>query len=282
MQQAVSSFQKKYFWMYNNYFEARIIEDEEIILDIKKRLRGTTSRQQKEVNIAEQKQELIVKLKLEKETREVLDISNEFIYWQDMRKKWIMIFAHYLELFLSEIGQRAGISTDDMRYTMPQELKSALARKKLPLTERKKNSLIVIQSGDEHGTLYTDDKAKIEEKKYFSASLLSVEEEILRGNVACSGKAIGTAKVLMNPTESYKVNHGDILVTSMTSPDFMPAIRKCAGIITNEGGITCHASVIAREFNIPCIIGTKIATQVISDGDQIEVDADQGVINIIR
>lgn len=282
LQDAVSLFQEKYFWMYNNYFEARIVEDEEIILDIKKRLRGGTSDKREEANIAGRKQALIKKLKLDKEVKEVLDISNEFIYWQDMRKKWIMIFAHSLELFLGEIGRRADISIYDMRYTLPQELKSVLSKEKLSLKERQKNSLIVIKSGEERGTLYVGAKAKTEEKKHFSALSLAAEEEILRGNVACSGKAIGTARVLMNPTESYKVKHGDIVVTSMTSPDFMQAVRRCAGIVTNEGGITCHAAIIARELNIPCIIGTKIATQVISDGDQIEVDADRGIINIIR
>jgi pyruvate,water dikinase len=64
----------------------------------------------------------------------------------------------------------------------------------------------------------------------------------------------------------------------MTRPDFSPILGKAAGIITNEGSITCHAAIISRELNIPCIIGTNIATKVLKDGDLVEVDADKGIV----
>jgi phosphoenolpyruvate synthase/pyruvate phosphate dikinase len=66
---------------------------------------------------------------------------------------------------------------------------------------------------------------------------------------------------------------GNILVCPMTLPDYVPAMKKARAIITNEGGITCHAAIISRELKIPCIVGTKIATQVLKDGDRVEVDA---------
>ncbi|EKE10608.1 MAG: hypothetical protein ACD_15C00227G0001, partial [uncultured bacterium] len=65
-------------------------------------------------------------------------------------------------------------------------------------------------------------------------------------------------------------------------PRFMSAIKKASAIITNEGGMTCHAAIISREFKIPCIVGTKIATQVLHDGDLVEVDADNGTVKIIE
>jgi len=68
----------------------------------------------------------------------------------------------------------------------------------------------------------------------------------------------------------------------MTTPDFVPAIQKAAGIITDEGGITCHAAITSRELKKPCIIGTKFATQVLHDGDLVEVDADNGVVRILE
>ena len=144
---SITQFQQNYFWMYNNYFETRVVQEEDVILDIKKRLTGTKKPAANKANIAKAKEALIKKLKLDEETKEVLHISNEFIYWQDMRKKWIMIYAHYLDLLLEEFGRRANISIKDMRYTMPEELKDILKGKKLPFAARQKNCLIVLEEG---------------------------------------------------------------------------------------------------------------------------------------
>lgn len=67
----------------------------------------------------------------------------------------------------------------------------------------------------------------------------------------------------------------------MTSVDFVPIMEKAGAFVTNEGGITSHASIVAREMNKPCIIGTKIATQVLKDGDLVEVDAENGIVKIL-
>ena len=68
----------------------------------------------------------------------------------------------------------------------------------------------------------------------------------------------------------------------MTTPDFVPLIRKASAIITNEGGITCHAAIVACELKKPCIVGTKIATKILRDGDLVEVDANNGVVRILE
>jgi pyruvate,water dikinase len=67
----------------------------------------------------------------------------------------------------------------------------------------------------------------------------------------------------------------------MTRPDYLPAMQKASAFVTDEGGITCHAAIIAREMKKPCIIGTKIASKIIKDGDMVEVDADKGVVRIL-
>ncbi|MBU1178682.1 hypothetical protein KJ903_05745 [Patescibacteria group bacterium] len=100
----------------------------------------------------------------------------------------------------------------------------------------------------------------------------------IKGAVAWPGKATGTAKVVNNPQQVDKVNKGDILVTPMTIPAYIVAMNRAVAFVTDEGGITCHAAIIAREMKKPCVIGTKIATQAFKDGDQIEVDADRGIV----
>ncbi|GAG36014.1 unnamed protein product, partial [marine sediment metagenome] len=72
------------------------------------------------------------------------------------------------------------------------------------------------------------------------------------------------------------------LVTPMTNPSFVPAMQKAKAILTDQGGLLCHAAIMSRELDIPCVIGTKIATKVLKDGDLVEVDADKGVIRIIK
>lgn len=104
----------------------------------------------------------------------------------------------------------------------------------------------------------------------------------VKGTIAQMGKAKGTAKIVLGVHDIQKVKSGDILVTYMTSPDFLQAMKKAAAFVTNEGGLTCHAAIIARELKKPCVIGTKIATKVLHDGDLIEVDANKGVVKILK
>ncbi len=111
--------------------------------------------------------------------------------------------------------------------------------------------------------------------------------EMIKGNPAFGGYAKGE---VVKITEAQQRNMDAvlqdkkdyILVISMTRPEFIPYLKNCKAIITDEGGITCHAAIVSRELKIPCIIGTKIATQVLQDGDLVEVDADRGVVRIIK
>ena len=92
---------------------------------------------------------------------------------------------------------------------------------------------------------------------------------------------MGTAKIIFGTDDFDKVEEGDILVTPMTNPHMMPIMRKASAFITDEGGITCHAAILSREMKKPCIIGTKIATQVLKDGDKVEVDTEKGMVRKI-
>lgn len=133
-------------------------------------------------------------------------------------------------------------------------------------------------------TLYTGAQRQFIEDKFnltletFACSNLSE----VTGTPAYTGKARGTVRIVPGVKSLNKVNEGDILVSHMTLPDFLPAIKKAAAIVTDEGGMLCHAAIVSRELKKPCIIGTKIATQVLKDGDLVEVDANRGVVKIIK
>ncbi len=100
----------------------------------------------------------------------------------------------------------------------------------------------------------------------------------LNGVVAWPGKVTGVVKVVHNPKDVKKVKKGDILVTHMTIPAYISAMNKAAALITDEGGLTCHAAIIARELKKPCIINTKRASRFLKDGDLVEINANEGII----
>lgn len=146
------------------------------------------------------------------------------------------------------------------------------------LEERKSNYFF---AGNQ---LYTGKDKKFIEDTF---SILFEKEEIadsneFKGTAAFKGKVSGKVKIVFGPKQMEKVEEGDILVAPMTLPDILPAMKKASAFVTDEGGVMCHAAIIAREMKKPCIIGTKIATQVLKDGDMVEVDAERGVVKIIQ
>ncbi|MBI5530293.1 MAG: hypothetical protein HY918_02220 [Candidatus Doudnabacteria bacterium] len=127
----------------------------------------------------------------------------------------------------------------------------------------------------------------INEKFYYLNEPIFLEKDNskineIKGRVAQNGIITGKAKILMTVKELSKIKKGDILITYMTSPNFLPAMKLAAGFVTDEGGLTCHAAIVAREMKKPCIIGTKIATKVFKDGDLVEVNANTGIVKLIK
>lgn len=101
---------------------------------------------------------------------------------------------------------------------------------------------------------------------------------ILKGIPASPGIGTGTVKILKSPKEIEKIKKGDILVAPMTSPDYVPAMKKASAIVTNEGGMTSHAAIVSREMGIPCVVGTKTATKDLKDGEIVTVNGKTGEV----
>ena len=105
----------------------------------------------------------------------------------------------------------------------------------------------------------------------------------IKGTIAQKGFVHGVAKIVYTERDLKKISSSkDILVSPMTRPDFVPAMKIAGAVVTDEGGVICYAAIISRELGIPCIVGTKIATKVLHDGDLVEVDADNGVVRIME
>ncbi|MBN1168391.1 phosphoenolpyruvate synthase [Candidatus Woesebacteria bacterium] len=106
------------------------------------------------------------------------------------------------------------------------------------------------------------------------------ETPILSGSAASPGIGTGTVKILKSPKEIKKVKSGDVLVAVMTSPDYVPAMKKAAAIITDEGGQTSHAAIVSRELGVPCIVGSKEATKKLKEGWTVTVDGSKGNVYV--
>lgn len=105
---------------------------------------------------------------------------------------------------------------------------------------------------------------------------------LVKGLPASPGMGYGKVHVIKDPSDIDEFKDGEILVTEMTAPDWVPAMKKAQAIVTDSGGMTCHASIVSRELGIPCIVGTKsrgtAATSLLHTGDEITVDASNGVV----
>ncbi|VVB99222.1 putative phosphoenolpyruvate synthase [uncultured archaeon] len=106
----------------------------------------------------------------------------------------------------------------------------------------------------------------------------TTDKIIARGLGSSPGMAMGKVVILSGPKEIGKVQKGDVLVTEMTTPDFVPAMKKACAIVTNAGGMTCHAAIVSREMGIPCIVGTRNGTQTMKEGQLVTVDATRGIV----
>jgi len=101
---------------------------------------------------------------------------------------------------------------------------------------------------------------------------------LVRGLGASPGSGSGPVRVITSLADASRLNDGDVLVTHMTSPDWVPLMRRAAGIVTDSGGMTCHAAIVSRELGVPCVVGTADATRALREGELVTVDATHGVV----
>lgn len=277
---------KKYHWTENNYAKVRILKAEHFRekLDKEIKLGIDPDKELEKINSGFEntkikKQELIKELELDHEMLSIIKATERFAIMQDDRKKCVLISNYYQKLFINEIGRRVHLNEIEMNYTIYHELKDILNKKfdKNTFVQRRKATLCIeTLSGFE---LFEGDTALEVFNEVFNPE---IEDKEVKGTCASTGKVKGIVKIVKKTHDLASVDKGDILVASMTRPEMVVAMEKSAGIITDEGGVTCHAAVVSRELGIPCIIGTKIATTVLKNGDYVELDADNGVVRKIK
>ena len=205
-----------------------------------------------------------------------IELMQFIIYYRTQRTD-IMNKSGYLAIpILTKFAQTLGLEYEDLLYCTYEELTERKIPSKDLITERKKNCVML---KEEDNIQCISGKEAEEINLIFKEDVEDVSK--FKGQIACKGKVKGKVKIVMCKEDYDKISEGDVLVTTMTTPDMVPIMKKCVAFVTEEGGITCHAAIISRELKTPCIIGTKVAVSVLKDNDLVEVDADTGVVRKI-
>jgi len=227
---------------------------------------------------------LIKKLKISGKLLKIFSVYAEFSVTKAFRRDAQLLWAYKMDFIFAALARRLKVPALYFRFMFPEEIAAALrvgsiSRKKI-VDLRSRTRACVYYAEKNIDRLFIGPEVKKWERLVVQKIDATVRE--IKGQAACLGQAKGLVKIVNSAQDMKKMNKGDILVSIATNPDIVPAMKKAAAIITEQGGITSHAAIVSREFNTPCIIGTKIATRVLKDGDLVEVDAEKGVIKILK
>ena len=212
-------------------------------------------------------------------TLEYLQIITQ---WVDDRKIYMMKQFFYLISFVHRIADQYKIKYEDIAlYPFKAVSQLLMAGNKLSPAETANFStgtMFCYQSGVD-SILFKDREAE----ELFKIAQHVKETDNIKGVVASkgTGKIIrGTVQIIRDP-KNDALETGNVMVTSMTRPEFVPMMKGALAIITDEGGIACHAAIVSRELKKLCVIGTKKSTRVLKDGDTVEIDPNTGIIKKI-
>ena len=186
----------------------------------------------------------------------------------------------YMQYFASAIGAAHNLRPELVLAMTKKQFLAFLEDSVVPdqsLLEKQYEGSILYLSLDQEQYVSGNEVPHIEEKLFETSN-----KKELRGQSAYGGLVRGTARVIMDASVVEEFNEGDILVTGMTRPEFLPIMKKAGAVVTDAGGILSHAAITARELKKPCVIATETSTKVIKTGDLIEVDAEKGIITVLK
>jgi phosphohistidine swiveling domain-containing protein len=288
---ALKKHQEKYYWMQNSYAEWTVLTTKDFLNFLKDILKTTPIQQlaqdlaqmESSESIQERQKSIARDLGISTRTAREIEFIKKITWLHDDRKRIQLMVLHRMFRFIHEFSRRTGIPVRHVSYCSINEIPDLLDGHIAinVLKQRRKICLFVEQSGNKE-TIITGKKAFDLKQEILTKNKEHTNKEFL-GIVASTGSMPmirGRVKVVLNPKES--ITEDEILVTSMTRPEFVPLMKTAKAIITNEGGITCHAAIVSRELNKPCIIGTKNATRYLQTGDEIEMKMSHGMVKIIK
>ncbi len=225
--------------------------------------------------VAEEKKPLIEMIKDDPYLLKNIEIFTKVGVLRDNNKALMGTTTKWRGILLEEVSKRSGVPREDINMYFIREIcdliKHGVKLSREEIEDRRDGFGMTRMEG-----LYLDlaEAQSLVENKDNTITTLT-------GMCASAGLVKGTVKIIKSSKDVGKIEHGDIMVAPGTDFDLINAMQKSGAIVTEEGGILSHASVVSRELNIPCVIAVKDATTILKDGMQVEVDATNGTINIL-
>jgi phosphohistidine swiveling domain-containing protein len=232
--------------------------------------------------IKEQKERQLILKGLSKHEKAIAAVAGEASYLKDYFKFSTNKLQLSGEKIFQEISRRTSVEVGvikNLSHADAAQLALTGVYDKKAASKYQKHAVFVSLTG-KIKIRYDGAVADNYEKKFLS-HIENLTGEF-KGRIACMGVVSGKAKIVHSPKDFHKINKGDILVVMNTGPDFVPILPRVGAIVAEEGGITAHVSVISREMKIPCVVGIPHVSREIKDGDLLEVDADKGIVKILK
>lgn len=288
-----------YFWIQNSFKRAFYLDKKYFLNAINEEVKKKTGEKieekikklsNKEKLAKKEIEKIEKKYKLTKEAKIFFKMARDLSFLQDSRKENVQTMVFCMDQILGEAGKRRRVPKSDLyNYFIVDVINLLEENKKIPQKELAKRRKTLYFSYMDQGKIRTTllfGQEAIQAKNYFRKENKDlISSKTINGFVASIGKGEkiikGKVKIVFDPGKDT-FNKGEILVTGMTRPEFVPLMKKARAIITNEGGITTHAAIISRELKVPCIIGTKVATQILKSGDLVEINISKGIVKIIK
>jgi phosphohistidine swiveling domain-containing protein len=221
-------------------------------------------------------------LVLNDEVEHFIAVAQQLVYWKLHLREVKVRFYCCADNLLNEIARRLDLDRYQVRHLMVEELLNALQGDieidSASLRQRIEYCVFRFSAGQ---TFILEGQKARDAFSVVRDEHVSIDAQSVKGTCAYPGLAEGVVKQVLAVEDGDQFRRGNVLVAYMTDVGIVPAMRKACAIVTDVGGVTCHASIIAREFGIPCVIGTKNATKVLLDGYRVRVDAEAGNVTIL-
>lgn len=277
----------QYHWLHNDYISMKHLgpryfyKELLMLLGDKEKLKQER-KFKKELNcLKKEQEELLKKYNFSQELLGTFDFFSLLSVFRDRRKGYQQMAGDLLKKFVQEFSKRADVERpEDIEDLFHWEIKDIhhIKRSIQTIQDRSKRCFYVVTAPDKFYSV----KGAMAEKLHNYLQGLVRKQNSLQCRIAYPGKVKGLVKIVKGKKDFQKMEQGDILVAPNTRPEYVPIMKMAGAIITDEGGIACHAAIISRELQKPCLVGLQLATQVLHDGDLVEVDADHATVRIIK
>lgn len=278
---------KQYYWLHNDYASVDYLDANHFYQKLRDlilhrlKLKEELAMRSHIKNVSLEKNKIIAKYGLSSNFVRDTNFLSYLGNLRDLRKSYNQMAGNAIEKIGQEVARRSGLAFNEVENLFFYELGSAFKpnkalRKKIKV--REKQAVYWIVGAMKNLEFYGRDAYILDE---FSKNKVFKRAD-LKGRPAYRGIVKGSIKIIKNKSDFKKMKRGDILVAPNTRPEYVPIMKIAGAIVTDEGGITSHAAIVSRELKVPCVVGVQGVTTILKDGQLVEVDANQGVVRVIK